>query len=163
MCYTDAHDKEGIAMELIRREKDWWDPFDVITDLQSDLNRAFNRQLTRRGDGFARAFEPNIEVREEDARFIVRADAPGLQKEDLDIRVEGNLLTIRGERKEEKETKKKGYQYSERYYGVFSRTVELPTELQADKVEASYKNGVLEVSLPKAESAKPKQIAVEVK
>jgi HSP20 family protein len=95
----------------------------------------------------------------------LRADLPGLKKEEFSISVEGSQLTLKGERKQEKESgnPEKGYYYSERTYGTFLRSFEFPTEIQAEKVKAAYKDGVLEVTLPKSENAKPKQINVEVK
>jgi len=149
-------------MELIRKNRDFWDPFDFVNDLQTDLNRAFNQSLSRRSD-WARGFTPHIEVREQKDRYDVTVDLPGMKKEDLHISVEGNVLTLKGERKSESEQKEKGYFYSERYHGAFSRSVELPTEIQQDKIKATYKDGVLDISLPKSENAKPKQIDIEVK
>lgn len=146
-------------MELIRKE---WDPFSLITDLQNEMNRAFSRSLTR-PEAFERGFNPDIEVQEEEDHYLLRADLPGLKKEDFNISIQGSHLTLKGERKYEKEAKKKGGYFSERIYGAFTRTMEFPTEIQADKVKAAYKDGVLEVTLPKAENAKPKQISVEVK
>jgi len=148
-------------MNLIKR-KDYWDPLEMITDLQSEMNRTFNRSLTSR-DSWPAGHYPNVEVREEDDAYHVHADLPGLKKEDLNISVEGNRLTLKGERKHEKEKKEKGYYYSERSFGAFARTLEFADDLQADKVKASYRDGVLEVVLPKSENAKPKQITVEVK
>lgn len=150
-------------MNLIRRHFEPADPFDMLSDLQSDLNHLFNRSLTRRE--WARPFEPSIEVKENADHFTLHADLPGLRKEDFTLSVEGNNLTVKGERKQEKETNepKKGYYYSERTYGSFLRSFEFPTEIQADKVKANYKDGVLEIVLPKSENAKPKQITVEVK
>lgn len=150
-------------MDLVKRHIEPLDPFEMLSDLQSDLNHVFNRSLTRRD--WPRAFEPTIEVKESADHFTLHADLPGLKKEDFTISVEGSSLTVKGERKQEKETSdpKKGYHYSERSYGSFSRSFEFPTEIQADKVKAAYKDGVLEIVLPKSENAKPKQITVEVK
>lgn len=149
-------------MELTRQPKNTWDPFDVLTDLQTDLNRAFNRSLTRQ-DGWLKNFEPQVEVRDEGDHFVVHADLPGLKKEEFSIKVQGTTLTLAGERKNEKETKEKRSYYSERSYGSFVRTLEFPVEVQAEKVKASYKDGVLEIALPKAESAKAREISVEIK
>lgn len=149
-------------MELVRRNNNSWDPFDLLSDLQTDLNRVFNRSLTK-SNAWERGFSPSIELQDENDHFLVSADVPGLKKEDLNISVEGNLLTLQGERKIQQEKKEKGYQYSEKFYGKFTRVVELPTEIQADKVKAAYKDGVLEITLPKSENAKPKKIDVEVK
>lgn len=150
-------------MNPIQKHLDPLDPFEMLSDLQSDLNRVFNRSLTRRD--WPRGFEPTIEVKENADHFMLHADLPGLKKEDFSISVEGSSLTVKGERKQEKETgdPKKGYYYSERTYGSFSRSFEFPTEIQADKVKASYRDGVLEIVLPKSENAKPKQITVEIK
>lgn len=152
-------------MTLMRRKKDLWDPFDFVRDLQDEMSRFLSLSPLRRdGDlGWRGVFEPEIEVREEADHFLVRADLPGIRKEDIDISVTENVVTLKGERKAESERKEKNYFYSERVYGAFSRTIELPAEIEAEKVRASYKDGVLELTLPKVESAKPKQIKVEVK
>ena len=149
-------------MHLIKRNQNLWDPFDFVGDLQGELNRLFSRSLVKR-NGWERTFEPEMDVLEEKDHFIVKADLPGIKKEELGIKVEGRLLTLKGERKEEKETKEKNYYASERFYGSFTRTIELPTEIKADQVKATYKDGVLEITLPKTESARVKQINVEIK
>jgi HSP20 family protein len=149
-------------MEMIRQNRNLWDPFEALTDLQTDLNRAFNRSLSR-PESWVKGFDPVVEVREEGDHFLVHADLPGVKKEDFSIKVQGSTLTLSGERKSEKEVKEKKAYYSERSYGSFTRTLEFPLEIQADKVKASYKDGVLEISLPKAESAKAREISVEVK
>jgi HSP20 family protein len=139
-------------MELLKRYNEGlWDPF-------SDFGNFAG--VTLRGK---EAFQPDIEIHEEADHYALSADLPGFKKEDFDISVQGNTLTLKGERKQEKERKEKGAYFSEKYYGAFSRTLEFPTEIQTDKVKASYKDGVLEVNLPKSESSKPKQISVEVK
>jgi len=152
-------------MNLIRRNRELWDPFDFVRDLQDEMSRFLTISPLRRNGNLAhgRFFEPDIEVREELDHFVVRTDIPGIKKEELDISVLGKLLTLKGERKAETETKGKNYFYSERFHGAFSRTIELLTELDADKVKATYKDGVLELIIPKAENAKPKQVKVEVK
>lgn len=144
-----------------RRGRELWDPFDIWGDLQHEMGRLFNRSLLKR-NGWARTFEPEIDVIEEKDSFFVKADLPGIKKEELDIEVEGRILTLKGERKEEKETKEKNYYASERFYGTFRRVIELPTEVKADQIKAAYKNGVLEINLPKAEGAKAKQVTVEI-
>ena len=156
---------EVILMTLMRRSRDLWDPFDFVRDLQDEMSRFLTvSPLRKDGDlGWRNFFEPEIEVREENDHFLVRADLPGIKKEELDIAVTGNTLTIKGERKTETEKKGKSYYYSERSHGAFSRTIQLPCEIDSDKVRASYRDGVLELALQKAESAKPKQIKVEVK
>ena len=150
-------------MNLIKRTgHELWDPFDLMTDFQNEMNRLFHRSLHKK-DGWAKTFEPEVDLVEEKDSFIVKVDIPGIKKEELDIKVEGRLLTLKGERKEEKETKEKNYYASERLYGAFTRMIELPTDVKADQVKAAYKDGVLEITLPKTEGAKAKQVTVEVK
>lgn len=149
-------------MNLIRKTSDTWDPLDILTDLQTDLNRVFNGPFSRRED-WTGAFNPDIEVHEEEDRYVVHADLPGMKKEDFQILVQGGHLTLKGARKEEREKKEKGRFFSERLYGSFSRTMDFPAEIDASKVKAVYKDGVLQIELPKAENARPKQIQVEVK
>jgi len=148
-------------MNLIKR-REGWDPFDVMADFQHDMNRLFGRSLMKR-NGWTRAFEPEVDVAEDKDAFLVKADLPGIKKEELDIKVEGRLLTLKGERKEEKETKEKNYYASERFYGAFTRMIELPAEVKTDQIKAAYKDGVLEITLPKSEGARAKQITVEVR
>jgi HSP20 family protein len=150
----------------MKRSRDLWDPFDFVRELQDEMGRFLSTLPAGRngGDfGWRRIFEPDIEIKEENDHFLVRADLPGIRREDLDLTVTGNLLTLKGERKGETESKGKNYAYSERFYGAFSRTLELPTEVDANQVKATYRDGVLELVLPKTENEKPKQIKVEVK
>ena len=148
-------------MNLMRR-REAWDPLDVMSEWQEDLNRLFGRSLLKK-NGWQKSFEPEIDVTEEKEYFRVRADLPGIKKEDLDVKVDGRMLTVRGERKEEKETKEKNYFASERLHGAFCRVIELPMDVKADQIKAAYKDGVLEINLPKTEGAKSKRITVEVK
>ncbi len=152
-------------MNLTKRSRDLSDPFDFVRDLQDEMTRFLTATPLKRDGGLTgwQSFVPDIELREEENQFLVRADLPGMKKEEIDISVGGNILALKGERKTETENKSKNYHYSERSYGSFSRTIELPCEVEADKVKASYKDGVLELVLPKSESAKPQQIKVDVK
>jgi HSP20 family protein len=106
--------------------------------------------------------EPAVEIAEEKDELVVKAEIPGIKKEDLEVNLSDHCLTISGEKKKEEEVKEKGYYYSERAYGSFCRSIELPTEVKSDKVSASFKNGVLEVHLPKTEEAKRKEVKVRV-
>ncbi|HXV27745.1 MAG TPA: Hsp20/alpha crystallin family protein, partial [bacterium] len=115
-------------MNLVKRRHDLWDPLDWMGDLQHEMNRAFNRSFLKR-DGWEKTFMPEIDVLDEKDMMIVKADIPGLKKEELDIKVEGRLLTLQGERKQEKETKEKNFYTTERFYGAFTRTIELPTDV----------------------------------
>ena len=106
---------------------------------------------------------PAIEVFEKEDKFVVKAEIPGMKEEDIDISVVGDTLTIKGERKAESEVKEDDYYCCERSYGSFSRSIAVPSNVDAKKIEASYEDGVLEVSLPKAPEVKPKKIAVSAK
>ncbi|QJA05337.1 Hsp20/alpha crystallin family protein [Thermosulfurimonas marina] len=105
---------------------------------------------------------PAVDVSETEEAVVVRADVPGLDPEDLEITLSGNTLVIKGEKKKEQEEKKENFYRVERVYGSFMRTVELPAEVEADKVEATYKNGVLKIVLPKKAEAKGRTIKVKV-
>ena len=140
---------------------------DVFTDLED-----FQKEMTRMFDlrsqwpvktGNGGLWAPAVDIVDEKDQIRIKADLPGLKKEDIEISADNGILTIKGEKKEEKEIKEKDYVRSERYYGAFHRSFSLPTGVDPQKVNASYKDGVLEVTLPKREDAKPKQIKVEVK
>ena len=105
----------------------------------------------------------HLDITDEKDQIKVKADLPGLKKEDIEINLENDILTIKGEKKEEKEIKEKDFIRSERYYGAFHRAFTLPASVDAAKVNAAYKEGVLEITLPKKEGAKPKQIKVDIK
>ena len=152
-------------MALIRwtPRQDLWDPLANLSDIQQEMNRLLNTSLGRTGtrdlDGL---FAPAIDVVEEKDRYIIKAELPGLSRDDVNVTLENNYLTIRGEKKHETEEKSANYYHKERAYGSFSRTIELPTTVDAQKINAHFKDGVLQVTLPKSEAAKPKQIEVKV-
>ena len=106
---------------------------------------------------------PAIEVFEKEDKFVVKAELSGMKEEDIDISVVGDTLTLKGERKAESEVKEEDYYCCERSYGSFSRSIAVPSNVDANKIEANYEDGVLEVSLPKAPEVKPKKIAVSAK
>jgi len=105
---------------------------------------------------------PALEVYEEGDELVVKGELPGITQEDLDIELTGTTLTIKGEKKREREVKEEDYYRCERSYGAFTRTIELPYEVQADKVKATLKNGVLDVRLQKTEEAKKKTVKIKV-
>ena len=105
---------------------------------------------------------PALDVYEQKDDLIVKAEIPGLTKDEIDISLEGNTLTIKGEKKKEEEVKEEDYYRCERTYGAFSRSVELPVAVQTHKVNAAFKNGVLEIRLPKTEEAKKSVVKVKV-
>lgn len=107
-------------------------------------------------EGFSaeKDFLPDLDVSETDKEILVRAEIPGINKDDIDITMSEGLLTIKGEKKHEREEKDENYYFKERRYGTFSRTVRLPADVQQDKVDASYKDGLLKIAIPKSEKAK---------
>ncbi len=105
---------------------------------------------------------PALDVYDDKDNVMVKAEVPGLKKDDIEIQIKGRDLVIKGERDKEEEVKDENYYYAERVYGAFSRVVRLPVDVKADQVKAKFKNGVLEIVLPKVEEAKPKEIKVEV-
>lgn len=106
---------------------------------------------------------PVVDMYDKKDEIVVKAEIPGVEKENINISVSENTLTIKGEMKKEEEVKEEDYYYSEREYGSFARMLSLPAKVQSDKIKASFKNGILEIHLPKAEEAKPKEVKVEVK
>lgn len=136
-----------------------------IAKLRNDMDDMFSRML---GDfnwpfttaGTATAW-PALDIADRENDILVRAEVPGLNAEDVEISVHGNVLSISGEKKESEEDKKEGYYHSERSYGSFRRDITLPTEVDPDKVNAEMKNGVLTVTLPKAEKAKTIKVKVK--
>ena len=127
------------------------------------FGRPFLPAVWRRVPSEERGWAPAIEVFEKEDKFVVKAELPGMKEEDIDVSVVGDTLTIKGERKAETEVKEEDYYCCERSYGSFSRSIALPSTVDASKIEASYEDGVLEVSLPKATEAKPKKVTVSAK
>jgi HSP20 family protein len=115
-------------------------------------------------DNFGYELFPKVDINEDEKAMHVKAEMPGLEEKDIEVTLKDNMLTISGEKKEEttEENKKNNYRYSERRFGSFSRTIELPDGIKADEVKASYKNGVLEIEIPKSEPAQPKRINIAV-
>jgi HSP20 family protein len=141
-------------------------PTDVLS-MQREINNMFDH-FYRGGavdDGSlgTSLWTPAVDVAEQDGEFQVKIELPGVSKDDVKITMQDNILTIRGEKKQEKESKGSNYHRVERSYGSFQRSFTLPTSVKADKVEATYGDGILSIKLPKAEEAKPKQIDVKVK
>lgn len=108
------------------------------------------------------AASPRIDVFEEENDVVVKAEIPGLERENIELSLEGDTLTIKGEKKKEERLEDEDYFYCECYYGTLSRKIDLPAEVQTDKVKATLKNGVLEVRLPKTETAKKKEHKIKV-
>lgn len=153
-----------MAIKKWRREED---PFGLLKSFRDEMDRLFEDFFTpwrRRSLLPTEAvWTPELDVYEDENEVVVTADVPGLKPEEIDISISGNTLTIRGEKKREEEKKGKNYYRLERSHGSFSRSVELPVSVDTKKISATYKNGVLEVTLPKVEEAKPKKVKIEVK
>jgi HSP20 family protein len=107
-------------------------------------------------------WSPSVDIAEKDNDMVVTAELPGVAQDDVDISIANDILTVKGEKKEEKEVKKDSYHRVERSYGSFQRSIPLPTGVQGDKAKASYKDGVLRITVPKSEEAKPKKIKINV-
>jgi HSP20 family protein len=138
-------------------------PFRGVPSLQSQINRLFDGAFDRSSDeGNLTPWAPAVDIFETEHNLIVKADLPDVKPEELDIRVENNILTIRGERKFEKKVNENNYLRVERSYGSFSRSFSLSNTVNTESIQAEYKNGVLTLSIPKREEAKPKQIKVRV-
>ncbi len=154
-----------MARELMK-----WKPFRELTPfvdferMRREMDRIWNSffegGMVRGEDGGE--WLPSLDVAETKNEFVVKAEVPGLDPKDIDISLSDGLLTIKGEKKQEKEEKEENYHLVERSYGSFTRSIRLPKEIQSDKINASYKNGVLKVVLPKSEEAKQKEIKIKV-
>jgi len=133
--------------ERMRREMDrLWDSF-------------FQRKPT---DGKEEEFLPALDLSETENELVVKCEIPGMERKDIDISLSDSTLTIKGEKKQEREEKKADYHLVERSYGSFTRSVQLPKEIRSDKISASYKNGILTVTLSKSEEAKKKEVKIPV-
>ena len=140
-----------------------WDPFRELTALQNRVNHLF-QDFNRGQDELTTTtnFVPAVDVYEDEHKVTLKLEVPGINQEDLDISLENNTLTVRGERKFEKEEKEQNFHRIERRYGSFARSFVLPNTLDPGSVQANYENGILKIELDKREEAKPKQIKVSV-
>jgi HSP20 family protein len=144
-----------------------WEPFRDLVAVQSRLNRIFDEAFqgsprTEEDWALGRQWAPSVDIFEHEGNLVLRAELPGIEPKDVDVHVENNVLTLRGERKLESEVKREQYHRVERAYGTFSRSFTLPNVVDTEKIKADYKDGVLSVTLPQREEAKPKQIQVSV-
>ncbi|HEX8921146.1 MAG TPA: Hsp20/alpha crystallin family protein, partial [Pyrinomonadaceae bacterium] len=141
-----------------------YDPFRDLRNLQEEVNRLFSTNLTRSfGDdeGIARgAWNPNVDIYENKDQIVLEAELPGMNREDFDVTIENNVITVRGERRFEKKDETDSYHRVERSYGSFTRSFTLPQTVTADSAMAEYKNGVLRVTLPKREEVKARRIEI---
>jgi HSP20 family protein len=130
--------------------------------LQDQINRVFSDVFEGNEESSLTTWAPAVDIFETEHELVVKADLPDVKPEELDVRVENNILTIRGERKFEKKVNESNYLRVERSYGAFSRSFSLANTVNSEAIKAAYKNGVLTLSIPKREEAKPKQIKVNV-
>ncbi|MBC7238221.1 MAG: Hsp20/alpha crystallin family protein [Chloroflexi bacterium] len=144
-----------------------WDPFREMVSLRDAMNRLFDeswlRPWWRLGEGETPSVFVPLDMVETDGDIVISAPLPGLKPEDVDISITGNTVTIKGEFREEQEGKRENVHFRERRYGAFQRAVTLPTEVDANKAEATFENGVLKLTIPKTEEAKPKKIQIKTK
>ncbi len=138
-----------------------WDPFRDLQRMQEEVGRLFDDRLALRG-GESVGWTPNVDIFEDEEGVKLRFDLAGVEPKDVDIRFENGVLTLRGERKLELEEKRENYHRVERPYGVFTRSFTLPGTLDAEKIRAESKNGILTVVLPKRAESKPRSIQVKV-
>jgi HSP20 family protein len=146
-----------------------WEPFRDLVTIQDRMNRIFDdafrgvRQGASEEDwALGGSWAPPVDIYEHDGTLVLKAELPGIDPKDVDVRVENNVLTLRGERKFDQEVKRESCHRVERAYGTFTRSFTLPNVVDTGNIKAEFKDGVLRVTLPKREEAKPKQIQIQV-
>lgn len=140
-----------------------WDPFRDIVSLRERMNKLFEDMATARGedkDLTMSSWAPAVDIYETENEVVLTAEIPGIEEKDIEIKVEDNTLTLKGERKFEKETKEENYHRIERAYGSFFRSFTLPTYVDQDKIEAEHENGILKIRMPKRAELKPKKVKI---
>jgi HSP20 family protein len=138
-----------------------WNPSQQVAAAREPLFRLFDTFFNDNGEDLAtRTWTPPVDIQETDDAYHIHAELPGLTKDDIQITLENNVLRLSGERKFEKDVKQENYHRIERTYGTFTRSFALPTQVSPEKVEAKFENGVLSLTVPKAEQAKPRRIAI---
>ncbi len=142
-----------------------WAPFQDLLTIQDRINTLFEDTLGLKDDQAlaSTTWRPLVDIFEDDQAIVIKAELPEIDEKDIQIDLDNNLLTIKGERKLESEEKKENYHRVERFYGSFQRTFELPATVDREGIAASYDKGVLKVTLPKKEESKPKKVQIEVK
>ncbi|HHP7234749.1 MAG TPA: Hsp20/alpha crystallin family protein [Desulfobacterales bacterium] len=141
-----------------------WDPFRQFEDMFDQYSRSLSwprrtdQEVMTTGD-----WTPRVDIVETDKEFAIKAEIPGIKKEDVKVTVDNGILSIRGERQQEKEEKNKKFHRIERFYGSFTRSFTLPDNVDETHIEANFKDGMLTLSIPKTEESKPKAIEVKVK
>jgi HSP20 family protein len=138
--------------------------------LQREMNSLFDNffrgfDISPRGfyESDLGGFSPSVDVKESEKEFIIKAELPGMEEKDVEVTVSNDSVTIRGEKKEEKEDKDKNYYYMERSYGSFHRVIPLAAEVESDKAQARFKNGVIDIKIPKSQNAQTKGVKIPIK
>ena len=140
------------------------DPFGDLSDIETEMNRLFNGFFGRPRPtvGPDRVWAPAVDMYETKDELVVTAELPGMSDKDIKLSIDGDVLSLRGERVQAQEVKPEGSYRGERWYGKFERSMPLPFPVQADKVKATYRDGVLTVTMPKVEEIKPKEIPIQI-
>jgi HSP20 family protein len=145
-------------MSMIR-----WEPFDEMMSMRESMDRLFEDFFSRRPrQAGPLVWQPAVEISETDTDILVKAELPGIDPKNVEVNVTGDVLTIKGEAKAEQEEKRRGYYRRELRYGAFQRAIALPIEVRGDEAKATFRHGILEVRVPKAERVRPKSVKVEV-
>ncbi len=144
----------------------WWDPFRNISDIQGEVNRLFDSfsgrpRAVATGSG-VRMWAPVLDMHETKDDLVLNFELPGVREKEVSLSITGDLLTVKGERGLNRDLTDESYHHVERVYGKFERSVQLPVPVQAEKVKATYRDGVLEVLLPKVDEVKPKEIKIDI-
>lgn len=142
-----------------------WQPYGAVASLQDSINKLFQDAFSRANidEDFAlSAWKPVVDIFDKDEAIVIHAELPGVKKEDVAIEVKDNVLTLRGERTESKEIKEDKYYRKERTFGSFHRAFTLPAAVNPDSIRATFKDGVLEIEIPKPEEQKPKQVKISI-
>ena len=143
-------------MSLVRYE-----PWSLLNQFSKELDRRFHNDQEQYGDVATSDWSPAVDIKENETAYTVVADIPGVDPKDIDVHMEDGVLTVRGERNLNREEEKEGYKRVERVHGSFYRRFSLPETVDADKISAKCKDGVLEVSIPKQEKSQPRKITVQ--
>lgn len=150
-----------MALPVVRR----WNPWSDLLNLQEEMNRLFESTMgvETRAPLLGTEFIPPVDVVRDKDNVVVKVDLPGMKKEDLDISVLHNALILRGTKKQEGETEQQSIHRRERFFGTFERVIDLPATVDVEKIKATFTDGVLQITAPLREEARPRQIAVDVK
>ncbi len=145
-----------------------WEPFRDLISIQDRMNRIFDEAFrgsrgTEEDWALGGSWAPPVDIYEQDGNLVLKAELPGIDPKDVDVRVENNVLTLRGERKFDEEVQRESCHRVERAYGTFSRSFTLPNMVDTSNIKAEFKDGLLQVTMPKREEAKPKQIPIHTK